>query len=173
MCENLDFCTTRELAAIPAGTALEARRFGHDMKLLADGAEREESRVGIFNDEARKMRDEQAQEARSDVERQDALNKIARDVVDELHRDVGGQSLLENVSITTHMSAIRMVTPRRTLKIVCEGDNAFHLSDNLSGGVQTLVMAQPPRPIGTTGVPISRREMARRVLVWLREQRAA
>jgi hypothetical protein len=128
--------------------------------------------MGMFNDEMRKMRDEQAQEARAGAERLDALNKIACDVVDELHGDVGSQLLLESVSITTHMNAIRMTAARRTLEIVCEGDNAFRLRDNLNGGFQILVMTQPPRPITTTGAPISRSEMARRVLVWLQEQRA-
>lgn len=40
--------------------------------------------MGMFEEEARKMNDEAAQQARSDLERASGLNQVAREVSEEL-----------------------------------------------------------------------------------------
>jgi hypothetical protein len=106
------------------------------------------------------------------VDRANETNEIARDVSDELLTYLVSRSQAEGINISIHGNIIRATARHRTLEIVCEGPDAFHLNDSVSG-FQTLVMTQLPHPISTRGSPITRSEMANRVLAWLRERRAA
>ena len=117
------------------------------------------------------MADEAAQRARSGVERADEVNRIASDVSDELLSYLAHRSRAEGINISIHGNIVRATTRHRTLEIICEGRDAFHLNDH-SNGFQGLV-TEPPRPIGTRGTPTTRSEMARRVLIWLQEHRDA
>ncbi len=110
--------------------------------------------MGIFDDEARKMAVEAAQQARSDVERADEINQIAHDVSDDLLTHLASRSQAEGINIGIHGNIVRATTRHRTLEIVCEGPDAFHLNDR-SSGFQAQVMAQLPRPISTRGAPIT------------------
>ena len=126
----------------------------------------------MFDDEARKMADEAARQARSDMDRANETNQIARDVSEELLTHLASHSQAEGIDISVHGSIVRVTTRHRALEIVCEGPEAFHLNDSVNG-FQTQVMTQLPRPIGTRGTPITRSEMARRVLAWQQDHRAA
>ena len=123
--------------------------------------------MGIFDDEARKMAEEAEQKAQSEAERADGLNRIARGIAGDLQTDVVRRAAAKGTTIDTsiHGNVVRLTIGHRTLEIVCEGPDAFQLSDHNSG-FQARVTSQPPRQIGTRA-PISKSDMARRVLDWL------
>jgi hypothetical protein len=128
--------------------------------------------VGIFDEEARKMNHEATQQARSDFEEASELNRVARELSEELLAYLAKSSQAEGLDIGIHGSVVRVATRHRILEIKCEGPEVFHLIDYNNGFQAAPAMPQLPPSI-TTRVPISRRDMARQVLRWLRAHRGA
>ena len=127
--------------------------------------------MGIFDDEARKMEEDAAQQARPELEHVAELNKVARDISRELLNYLENHSKAEGLDIDVHGNIVGVTTRHRTLEIICDGREAFHLNDRNNGFQQ--VMTQPPPPVSTRGTPISRSDMVRRVLRWLQVHRVA
>ena len=84
------------------------------------------------------MADEAAQHARSDVERAHEVNQIARDVSQDLLTYLASRSQSEGIDIGIHGNIVRATTRHRTLEISCEGPDAFHLNDHISGFQQVM-----------------------------------
>lgn len=128
--------------------------------------------MGIFDDEARKLANERAAEARSAAQREGEGSNIAHAIADELQNDEASRPENYGASLSIHLNTITISirTRNRTLTIVCNESDEFYLRDTF--GLPTQIRDTPPPPISTReGEPVSKSEMARRVLTWLRAHR--
>jgi hypothetical protein len=129
--------------------------------------------MGIFDEEAKKMADEAAQEARSAAQQENELNAIALKVSEDLLSHLGKHPMSgEDIEVSVHHNRItlRGRSSGRTLEITCKSCDKFDMQE--ASGFQRQVTVQPR--ISTNNVSaIDKSGMARRVMAWLQEQRAA
>lgn len=124
--------------------------------------------MGLFDDEAKKMAEESAAQARAGAQEQAEQNQVARRISDELLSYIGNHPSNEDIEVGVDQNKItvRRKSPGRTLEITSQHRNTFSLKE--TAGFQKQVAVQPRKtiPSGTTNGS----GMARAVIEWLNEQ---